>query len=260
MEKHKPHLRRKVLDNLIDYGPVILSVLVSTIAALRATQTGISSEELLQLVLIILVILSTTQLIDRFRLLRNLENNIETILQTREMTVGLDKVFLTTLPNLSDRLRQAKTITHNGITLVGTSNALLTVFSNCLANGCQIHLIMINPEDKALDVASQRFFKHQDHLRLRREAAHALDNFSSLYSSSHEFVIGFSNVVPPYSIWLIDANTKNAEIWVGLYSYRDTIEPWLHLLPNKDGEMFDFFQRQIESLWKDSSMWEGTIP
>lgn len=250
----------KVVDNLLDFGPIVLTVIAATISALRAAQTGISIEELLQLVLIVLAFISTTQLIDRIRLLRNLDNKVDSILHASEAAIGLDKVFLSRLPSLEERLRQAKTITHNGLTLVGTSNALLGTFSYCLAQGCRICLLMIDPKDKALVVASQRFYKHQDHQRLKREAEHALDNFSSLHGLTYPgFQISFMNAVPPYSIWLIDANTPKAEIWVGLYSYRDSLEPWLHLLPHRDGEMFVFFQRQIEAMWEHGIQWQEKV-
>ena len=74
-------------------------------------------------------------------------------------------------------------------------------------------------------------------------------------SNQSNLHINLFSAVPAYSIWVIDAGTPNAEIWVGLYSFRDELEPYLHLLPQKDKEMFAFFSRQFESMWQSSRIW-----
>jgi hypothetical protein len=117
---------------------------------------------------------------------------------------------------------------------------------------------MIDPNDKALEVAANRFLKHQDPIMFRREAEHALDNFSAIYKepkAKNNFKLGFVHNVPAYSIWVIDANTPRAEIWVSLYSFRDDPEPSFHILPYKDEKYFRFFQRQFELMWQASTTW-----
>ncbi|MBN4001921.1 hypothetical protein [Nostoc sp. LPT] len=91
-----------------------------------------------------------------------------------------------------------------------------------------------------------------------RESEHALDNFSSLHNDANlkqGFHLGFVQVVPPYGMWLIDAGTPKAEIWVQLYSFRDEVQPSFQLLPQRDGEMYSFFQRQFELLWQSGKLW-----
>jgi len=278
----------KAVGYLLDYGPIILTVLAATTVSVLATSSSITIEQLVQSVLLVLALLATTQLIDRFRLLRNLDQKVDTILVkgindkmiivTTEKVVeiviiyglaqyilensaskaGIDQLFLDRKPSLVERLQQAKTIDHNGITLVGTSNNMIAVFTDCVTKGGRIRLLMVDPSDKALEVAAQRFLKHQDSAMFRREAEHALDNFSSIYKepkSKNNFKIGFVHIVPPYSIWVIDANTSRAEVWVSLYSFRDDPEPTLHILPYKDEKYFRFFQRQFELMWQASTSW-----
>ena len=249
----------KYANNLLDYGPIILTVLFASFAALLTSQSGITVEQTLQWILIILVLISTTQLLERFRLLRNVDRKLDAIIEQGNTQVSASQFFSPRMPDLQERLRMAKSIDHNGITLAGTSNNRLGAFSTCISAGGKIRLLMVDPTDKALEVAAERFYKHQDHVRLRREADYALDNFLSMYrdpSAISHFKIGFIKSVPPYSIWILDANTPQAEIWVGLYPFRDDPEPTMKLLPYKDDEYYRFFQKQFELMWDASTIWE----
>jgi hypothetical protein len=248
----------KFVGHLLDYGPIILTVLAATIVSIFATSSDITIEQLVQSILLVLALLATTQLIDRFRLLRTIDQKIDSLLENSSSNAGIDQLFHDRKPSLIERLQQAKTIDHNGITLVGTSNNLIAVFTACLAKSGRVRLLMIDPNDKALEVAAHRFLKHQDPVMFRREAEHALDNFSGIYKepkAKNNFKLGFVHNVPPYSIWVIDANTPQAEIWVSLYSFRDDPEPSFHILPYKDAKYFRFFQQQFELMWQASTIW-----
>jgi hypothetical protein len=135
----------------------------------------------------------------------------------------------------------------------------LGTFKQRIAEGARIRILIVDPNHRALDIAVNRFHKHQDPNRLRRESEHALDNFESLMAEQtlgEAFQVRLLPFVPPYGIWLIDADTPRAEIWVELYSFRDEPEPTFHLLPNRDGEWFTFFQRQFEIMWNASKQWK----
>jgi hypothetical protein len=109
----------KFFGYVLDYGPIVVTVLAATSVALLATQSTVQTEttQLLQWVLLILVLLSTTQLIDRVRLLRGVDQKLDRMLESSKAESGVDLLFLDQKPPLADRLRQAKTIDHNGITL-----------------------------------------------------------------------------------------------------------------------------------------------
>jgi len=94
---------------------------------------------------------------------------------------------------------------------------------------------------------------------VKREIEHALDNLESLMAMSDSesvFQVKFLPYIPPYGIWLIDADSPQAEIWVELYTFRDEPEPSFQLLPNRDGIWFTFFQRQFETMWSASRPWQ----
>jgi len=248
----------KFISYVLDYAPIIATVVVATLASLSAVRSGITTGEMLQWVLVVLALLATTQLVDRFRLMRSLDAKVEQLLDSAQGLKGASAFFVQRIPDMEERLRQAKSISINGITLSRTSDSFWGTFKQRIVEGAKIRILIVDPNHQALDIAVNRFHKHQDLNRLRRESEHALDNFESLMAeqtANKAFQVRLLPFVPPYGIWLIDADTPRAEIWVELYSFRDEPEPTFHLLPNRDGEWFAFFQRQFEIMWNASKEW-----
>ncbi|NLV25005.1 MAG: hypothetical protein GXY54_09525 [Deltaproteobacteria bacterium] len=164
-------------------------------------------------------------------------------------------------PDLEERLRNARTVSINGITLAGTSAQLLAVLKDCFTRGGRVRLLLMDPDHHALEIAGFRFYKHQDQEKLRREVRHALDNFETLLPcrrTPEDCQIGLLPTLPPYGIWLIDADTPKAEIWVEVYSFKDVTQPTFHLLPNRDEVWFEFFRQQFERMWESRIPWDPT--
>jgi hypothetical protein len=215
---------------------------------------------MLQWILIVLALLATTQLLDRFRLMRGLDTKLDKITESSQGQSGASFFFQERIINLEKRYLEAKSIAINGITLATTSDNFWGTFKQRLNDGAQIRFLIIDPKHPGLvDIAANRFQKHQDPNRLRREIEHALDNFESLMAvdtSEHLFKVRLIPYVPPYGIRLIDANSPRAEIWVELYTFRDEPEPTFQLLPHRDGIWFTFFQQQFEIMWNASRPWK----
>ncbi|MDP1807963.1 MAG: hypothetical protein Q8L35_00280 [Actinomycetota bacterium] len=169
--------------------------------------------------------------------------------------LGLHFLFSNSSPVQEERLRIAKTISHNGITLVGSSNALLDVFKDCAARGGEVKLVVIDPANVALDVAAQRFSKYQDAKRLKREVQHSLDNLKSILGQNCK--VRLLRAMAPFSLWIIDEDDNQGEIWLGLYPFRGKTEPWLKILPGSNKKMFDFLVEQFKLLWEASSAYNA---
>jgi hypothetical protein len=244
---------------MLDYLPVILTVLVATLVSLLAIRTSISEPEMLQWILVVLALLATTQLVDRFRTIRSIDANIERLVESNHGLQGANAFFVKRLPNMEERLLSAATIAINGMTLSRTSDTFFGTFLQRLREESKIRILIIDPNHEAMKIAAKRFHKHQDAEQLRREAEHSIDNFKSLMkqmSRDDLFEVRFLPFVPAYGIWLIDKGNPRAEIWVELYSFQDEPEPTFQLLPHQDGEWFTFFERQFELMWSAGTEWK----
>ncbi len=228
-------------ENIDLYLTVAASITISVLGLLNVTDIDLA----VSLTLAVLALLAFASLQSR--------HQIENILENQER---LQFIFSERSPVSMDRLRRAKSIAHNGITLVGTSNTLLGIFSDCIMKGGSVRLIVVDSDDMSMQVAAQRFVKHQDVNRLRREAQHALDNFSSMLERYPDnFEVKTLRAMPPFSLWILDEGTPYAEVWLGLYPFRDQPEPWIQIFPRTNREMFEFLTRQFDLMWRASNLW-----
>lgn len=243
---------------VVDFAPVLATVAIATYASFRATQSNAAEQELLQLILLILGLIATTQLIDKLRILRTIDAKLDKLVDSSQTGQGAANFFTYDFADLRERIRTAKSVAINGITLVRTSNTYFLDFKYCLANNGQVRILVIDPNHHVIETAAKRFNKHQDAEKLRRESEQALDNFESLLSAkgaNKGFRLQTTSFVPAYGIWLIDADTPKAEIWVELYSFQGEQDPAFHLLPHRDGEWFTFFRNQFELMWNAGEPW-----
>ena len=244
---------------VLDYGPVIITVMVATLASLASARSGTAINEMLQWILIVLALLATTQLLDRFRIMRDVDGKLQRLIDREQGFSGATSFFVERIPYLEERFRRARSIAINGMTLSTTSDKFWGTFKQRIEDGAEVRLLIIDHEHPALSVAANRFHKHQDPQRVKREIEHTLDNLESLMvkvGSKGSFQLRLLPYIPPYGIQLIDANSPQAEIWVELYTFRDEPEPSFQLIPSRDGFWFNFFQQQFETMWNASRDWE----
>ena len=152
-------------------------------------------------------------------------HKFEDSLKAIQISSGALNFIKTSMPNLEERIRRANSVSISGISLVRTSDTLWTVFNQKLREGTHIRIMVVDPNNKAIEMAANRFQKHQDVSRLQREVHHALDNFATFYekeTGAGSFEVRLLPFNPPYGIWVIDGDTAQAEIWVELYGFRDT--------------------------------------
>lgn len=249
----------RYVNHVLDYGPVVVTVVVATLASLASARVGIATNEMLQWISIILALLATTQLLDRFRIMRDIDSKLERLIDRSQGISGATSFFAERIPYLEERFHKARSIAINGMTLSTTSDKFWGTFKQRIEDGAEIRLVIIDPEHPALSVAANRFHKHQDPQRVKREIEHTLDNLESLMErtgSKGSFQVRLLPYIPPYGIQLIDANSSQAEIWVELYTFRDEPEPSFHLIPSRDGAWFAFFQQQFETMWNASRDWK----
>jgi len=147
----------KTVNYVLDYGPVIVTVVVATIVSLASARSGAATGDMLQWVLVVLALLATTQLLDRFRVMRDMDAKLDGLISRSEGFGGATSFFAERIPPLEERLSKAKTIGINGMTLSSTSDKLWGTFKQQLADGAKIRLMTIDPEHAALDVAATDF-------------------------------------------------------------------------------------------------------
>ena len=249
----------KFINFIIDYLPIILTFIMASIAPYISIKSDTQVSEMLQFILVILTLLATSLLADRFRIIRKIDQKVKVLGEYIKNSESAETFFIDRIPPLETRLLNAKSIAISGITLSRTSDSMLNIFEECINKGGNVRILLIDPEHIALEIAVKRFHKHQSVEMLKHESHHALNNFMSLsrkINDRNKFDIKLVRASPAYGIWLIDGDNINSEIWVELYSYRDLPEPTFHLQPYKDGKWHNYFLKQFELLWTDANRYD----
>jgi hypothetical protein len=257
MKKSWPHY----VNIILDFGPIIATVLVATFASLRSARSGTTSGEMLQLVLIVLALLATTQLIDRFRVLRSIDSKVEQLVTSSQAPATADTFFEKKILESSSLITKAKSVWVNGITLLGTTGGMIPAWESFLRKGGRVRFMTIDPNQSAvMTVAASRLHKHQDAEELKDEVRIAHRNIRRLKQrlglSDDIIQVAESPFVPPYAIWLFDANTPDAKMWVWLYPFRYPESPAFYLDSRRDKTWFDYFEEQFELMWNASKHWK----
>ena len=176
-----------------------------------------------------------------------------------DQNVSAEKFFKYDFDDLREKIRNAKSVCINGVTLSRTSNSFLLDLRICIEKGGNVKIMIIDPEKPAIEQAAKRNKRHQNHEKLRRECLIALDNFETLWDTPlnrKRFEVRLSDVAPTFGVWVINGDSRNAEIWAEIYSFRGEKDPAMMLTPHKDGAWFDYFKTQFEMLWHESTPWK----
>ncbi len=226
-------------ENIDLYLTILLSIIVGSLSLLGIVHLNL----ILSLTLTVLAMLAFSTLHNR--------NQIERFVKlSQESPIS----FHSESPVTLERLKNSYSIFHNGITLIGSSNLWVQTFKDCLESNKSVQLVMINPyNEAAIEVASQRFYKHQDPELLKKESELAIENFKPLLNiDSSESPLKFFNAMQPFSLWILDRKEPNAEMWVGFYPYRADKEPWIHIYKKENKELFKYFCKQADLIWETS--------
>jgi hypothetical protein len=248
-----------LLEGALDYLPVILTVLFAAVVSLIAGSSETPTDELLQWTLAVLALMATTQLIDRFRVLRSVDERLERLEHRSRASMSAGDFFMHQRPDLQERLRHARSIAISGVTLARTSVSLWAILRERLEHHVPVRIMALDPDHPASEIATYRMQRLRNPARIQSEVKHSLENFASLCEHRPELRETLElRVLPyaiPYGIWVIDSGTTKAELWVEIYSFRDALEPTFHLQPHRDGEWFTLFEGQFEKMWEVSRVW-----
>lgn len=106
----KPTKWKRQLDLSLEYGPVVLAVSAAAFATFASTRDLVSSTELIRWILLILLLLSTSQLVDRFKVMRSIDMRLEELVSDR--ATGGVQVADALSPALAAALRTAGQVDH----------------------------------------------------------------------------------------------------------------------------------------------------
>lgn len=241
---------------VVENAPTILTIGFAAYVIAIAQTTSISTETLLQWILAILGLLAVSELIERWRKLRYLEEIGNQTLKAVQSKFGqrarAEDFFTKRLPSLEPYLAKATTIWFCGYSLQRTIRENNFVLAQRLKDGADLKVMMVNPEllkDKPL--VSEPGEKH--------DPLGSVVTISNLrWLAKQPAITGiievkFMNEEPRFNIIAIDPDEEFGTIFVEFYPQRwvHGSRPRMELTRGRDTYWYQYFKEQFELVWKD---------
>jgi len=252
---------QKVFLTVLEYIPISLTIFFSVFIAYKAQFTEMSTNSLLGWILGILAGLAVSILVDRFSKLKRIENQtneLTDLLKNKEGKTSIKEVLSTRrmLKPLEDRLQSSKEIIITGGSLFRLSSEYVGLFESLLKDGCNIKLLMLNPESNSAKLTAENIvYEIGDFESYKNHINSSLKNFGKLKEKYPENLsIRTSDFLPSFSLFGIDVTKPNGNIMVELYTHDvPTRErPHFNLLQQREPFWFEFFHKQFQKVWGKS--------
>lgn len=252
MKKHFEDLIWILVENL----PAVLTVGFAAYVIALSQSTTISSEVLLQWILAILGLLAISELVERWRKLRNIEIMGSQTLKAIQSKFGerarAEDFFTKRLPSLEPYLAKATDIRLCGYSLQRTVRENAYIFGQRLKDGASIRILMVNPEllrDKP--IVSEPGEKHDPlgtMVTVKR-----LSWLSRQPESKGSIEVKFMDEEPRFNIFAIDPEEEFGTIFIEFYPQRwvHGSRPRMELTPERDNYWYIYFKEQFDRVWKD---------
>lgn len=253
----------QIIGYIIDYAPIILTVVASTIATLLAIQNITKTDQMLQWILLVLVLLSTTQLIDRFRLLRGLDTKIDNLLVKSTTSISGIKRVSESHQRIED-YRAVALSCKKEVVILGTALRNITMDLETLGSladaGKKVRLLMLDPDflddnpDISLEI--QRVIGLDN---LSVEARTSVDRilaFNKKRSKGKALELGLYSAIPTIGGAVSDPGKHTSKMFFELFLYGRSIynRPrfWLEMQVMDEISLYNHVLNLMEQLWKDA--------
>jgi hypothetical protein len=247
---------------LLSNGAGVITVLGSATVAVLASVVHFSTEELEQIVLLLLALIGTSLVTDRliegrksWQQITSISSRLDTVVSfTRNENVSLDDVVITRrqLPSLEERLVGASHIMVSGGSLSRLSNEYRSLFERLAHQGCRLRFIMTNPASPGaeflsaeISYESRSFDAYRSYMQ---DAAAGLTDLAQSFPETCE--VRTYDAAPPFSLMVIvqpDSSSVQVELYTLGLPARD--RPILLTSSASSPRLCALFTAQFESLW-----------
>jgi len=253
------------LENMLRYGPAILTVVGTVTVGIWASVSELTPEQLWQAVIGLLALIATSLLTERLmdaRLtrdaLKRIEERIDLALTyvTEVKSAGIDELVIRRrdLAALEDRLAHAKCISISGGSLFRLANEYRSLFENLARRGCRLSFLVTDPSSAAAEMLWRTVaYEVSDADAYKGQLKSALTSLLAIQAKSPELVeVRVSTAAPPFSLVVVENEDGSAVIQVELYAFKLPARdrPTLMLDKQRDPRLYSVFFDQFTSAWQ----------
>ncbi len=248
---------------LFENLPSLLTVAFTAYVLILSQKTSLNEMEVLLWLLGIVGLLATSELVERFRRLKRIE---ETSTKTLDLVASLAKPDAASILH-SRRTNWDREIFHkaqevfvSGYSLVNFVRGQESFLKEGLISGNHFKLLLLKPDCPATELLDGFMIPHPG--ELKRDIAHSLKRLERIVSAAGPMKKGrieirLLKIVPTFSLYVIDPHRDHGWISVELYPTYDKIEldtgrPHF-VIKTPKSYWFKYFLNQFEAIWNDTN-------
>jgi hypothetical protein len=235
--------------------------------------TQITTDQLLSAVIMVLALLATSEIFERYRRLSKIEKSTDklvTMIQKEIIDRPSASRFLEPIPALDVYVKNAQTIDLMGFSLTSTLNKQLSNLRESNKNGAAVRIIVANPSPKALAIkmSTLRSEEPENDGYFQKRLATSFEDIEYLHRSRQgvsikagSFDVHLLNYAPSFGIMAFDVGKPNGIIFVEVYPHGSCYDVQIafSLTKSRDGEWFSHFQKEFEDMWEHTLVWEPVL-
>jgi hypothetical protein len=253
----------------LEEGPAVFTIGFAAYVIAMTQTTTPQEDVLLRWILAILGLLAISQLVERLRTIRHIEEVSDRTLSVVESRlggrVGAEAFFTKRLPSMEAHLTRASDVRLYGVTLQRTVRDNIHSLAQLLMDGAQVKVALVDPNGTAAQrIANPAGGFPLDSLKAHTGLTiHNLRWLAALPEAKGTIELRYVDEEPNFNIIAMDAEKESGIIFVELYPQRWVIgaRPRFELTPQRDGFWFGYFKQQFDRLWEDAKLVPlGTTP
>jgi|GEM_PF-3996053 len=252
-------MKKRIEDILwvvVENAPAVLTVAFAAYVIALSQSVNIATDVLLQWILAILGLLAVSELVERWRKLRHIEEVGNQTLKAVQSKIGerarAEEFFAKRLPSLEPYLAKATDIRLSGYSLQRTIRENRYIIAQRLKDGASLRVLMVNPELlKGKPLVSEPGEKHDP-----LGSIMTLGNLrwlSKQPDNKGKVEVKFMNEEPRFNILAIDPEEALGVVFVEFYPQRwiHGSRPRMELTPERDNYWYHYFREQFDRIWDD---------
>jgi hypothetical protein len=241
----------------VEHLPIVATILLATFLAVYSSRETVDEKELMQWVVIILALIGTSLLVDRFFRLRRIDASIRRV--DGQLTAYLLKraratdFFLESLPPLAGEVQSSTEMALVGVNLQAFVVEYKNVILQRVQEGARVRVLAVDPQSAAAKrIANPEMELPVEYIEATaRMTRHALAWINSERQGSGSVELRYVDYVPMFSAYGFNLSSHHGRIAIGLYRqfWSHVARPHMVLTRQDDGYWYEYFAAQVEEAW-----------
>lgn len=202
------------------------------------------------IIISLLALLAVDSIVERLQILEKIEKKLSDTFNGKVLRSRTEFI------DFEERSRHASEIYILAISAISMSGRFAHVFEKRIKAGCKIRIILLDPSCESLK-ALELTNRDQAAAHDIKAALAAFLPLTYIKSRRGKCEIHLSDFFLPFSLVCINPTKESGEMIIEYHSYKEPFgeQPHIILTKQNNAHWFEFYFKQFEKAWNDTTIW-----